>query len=137
MAFRIIMRGLKQRSGPGTRTLDTEDPATGLRELLNVADFPAAEPLLLWKDNDDALPRLAALDVDWHGEIKPEPHRLDMLAATCVPQPAFAWRTHGGGLRFIFAAGERFAADELAAVAAASLFAGRRRREESYGITGV
>jgi hypothetical protein len=134
MAFKFVMRGLKQPAGAaGVKRLDSENPAEGLAELLALKGFPAPEPLISWKDNEGALSQLAALDVDWHGKDKPRPQDLDTLAGTCIPCPAFSWRTHGGGLRLIYVATDKFTAEELAGIAAASLFKNRR----SYLCTGV
>lgn len=98
----ITLRGRLESSGCSI----TDAPLTAFRLYLAVRDYPAPEPLLMWKD------RAAICAVDIDGVSPP-----DTFAATMKPRPWFAWRTHGGGLRLIYAATPLLTADELGAVA--------------------
>src|SRR5262249_4187296 len=63
-------------------------------------------------------------------------HLFDWIADVAQPSPALWWRTHGGGLRCIFAACDPFDADELAAICTVSLLTGRQNPCR-HGITGI
>jgi hypothetical protein len=108
---------------------DTTAPKVTIRgrlqrasESREYASFPEAlaatgcppEPLICWQGSA----ALAADDVDYHGAYKPDAFTLDRLIHGVEPRPAYAWVTHGGGLRLVYFALGGFGADELAAIAA-------------------
>jgi hypothetical protein len=118
--FTITLRGLRQPATDGKR-IEYPDPLAALDAALAVTDYPQAEPVLTWRDNgDDALDRLAALDVDWHGRNVCGESWLNTVMVSLSPRPVRSWITHGQGLRGIYIAAGDMTAGELAAVAALS-----------------
>src|SRR5690349_7121136 len=110
--FTITLRGRYETADRGT-AVTGPDPLTTFGKALAVTDHPAPEPVLTWRDNDDPLDHLAAVDLDFHDHTSPDPyrtHRLTRLSALIQPRPAFSWHTHGGGLRLIYAATDVFTA---------------------------
>lgn len=70
------------------------------------------DPIVCWKGTD----RLAALDVDYHGQQSPV---RNFHLSCVVPSPLAYWSTRSGvGGRLIYEAGGGFTAEELAACAA-------------------
>jgi hypothetical protein len=138
--FKVILRGLRMgKADAGVKTAEDADPLKALSSLLAVKDYPEKEPLICWQDNEDAVKRLAALDVDYHGDRKPERHWIDAAARENPIAPACWWTTHGGGLRAVFVPHEGLTADELAAAFAVwFLFSPlAQRRSMLGGLTGV
>jgi hypothetical protein len=126
------MRGLRQPKAAAYRKETTDEPLKMLRTLLDDKGCPAAEPIISWDGEG-----LAALDLDYHANFVPEHAEYGMHH---VPwEPDLYWRTHGGGLRCIFASDQALAAEEKAAAYAALFISGRRRRRTEYviGLTGV
>ena len=75
---------------------------------------PCAE--ILW----DQKTRIAAADIDFKNDTtRPEDFEIEMLMRLIRPMGFAAWRTHGGGIRIIFASRGHFDANVLAACAAA------------------
>jgi hypothetical protein len=65
-----------------------------------------ADPVIFWNDLD----AVAALDVDWHGSNPPA--NVELIAPRIAPSSRYWWRTHGGGLRLMYFANDRFSAEE-------------------------
>ena len=95
--FRVTLRGMEQTLTE-TRVISETSPLDALRTALEVLDHPAPEPVIEWLGTE----KLACLDVDYHGvDIgqRPEPHRLETLAARVRRSPGrlteeeFAWPT--------------------------------------------
>src|SRR5262249_20792802 len=138
--FKVVMRGLHMsKAHAGVRTAEDADPLKALTSLLAVKDYPEPEPLICWQDNEDAVKRLAALDVDYHGKLKPERHWIEAAAWENPISPACWWTTHNGGLRAVFVPHGDLTADELAAAFAVwFLFSPlAQRRSMVCGLTGV
>jgi hypothetical protein len=135
----FVMRGLHQpQADPGTIRRSADKPLEAFEALLAIKDFSKPEPVIGWP-GPDAVQRLAALDLDYHGDHKQEPHRLEWGPSALPFLPARWWLTHGGGLRAIFTATEGFDADELAAAWAALFLYGPKAKGRGwdYCLTGV
>jgi hypothetical protein len=138
-ALELIMRGLRQpKVDKGVIRHKASNPLEGLDAMLAIKDFAKPEPLIGWQ-GADAVQRLAALDLDYHGNHKPAPRSLEGDPLFLPFTPARWWRTHGGGLRAIFTATEGFDANELAAAWAALFLYGPKTKGDlwTYGLTGV
>jgi hypothetical protein len=103
----VTLRGLQQPAAQGKQF-------PSFAAALAVADYPEPEPVIEWKGTD----ALAVLDVDWH-DVPPCPHRPEWVMFRVVPEPAWWWVSHGGGLKLVYLPAGRLTAAELAAVARA------------------
>jgi hypothetical protein len=110
-----VLRGLRQPAAQG-EVWANPDALALLDEVLAVADYPAAEPVIEWSDE-----RLAVLDVDYHDrplDQRPAAHQLENLAARVEPAPPRYNVSHGSGLHLYYVALAGFSASDLAAAAA-------------------
>jgi hypothetical protein len=108
--MKIILRGQNEPAAQG-RSQSGEDARAMFAELVQVADYPAPDPLLAWDD----IEQICALDVDV-SKGYPFPDFNFRHVAEHPDPPAWYWRTHGGGFRGIFFANEILSAEERAAV---------------------
>ncbi len=121
--YGVNQRLLTQKSAEGI-PYPTIGTAEELVLLLKRRGMPA-ETVIEWPK--DQLDRLTVLDLDFHDPsgTKPRPTEaeLDQLGYDLSPAPWAWWRTHGGGLKAIYAplAHASFTATELAAGAASQL----------------
>ncbi len=120
--YGLIQRLLTQKSSEG------QTYATGTVEevvLLLKRRGMVAETVIEW--SKDVMDRLVILDLDFHDPtgLKPRPTELelDQLGYDLSPAPWAWWRTHGGGLKALYAVLTHapFTATELAAGAASQL----------------
>jgi hypothetical protein len=107
------MRGLHQpKADEGViRHADT-NPLKALEALLAIKDYPKPEPVIEWSDQM----ALCLVDVDWHGEEKPDRYTLRQAVQRLAPAPDYWWISHGGGLKLVYEARWPLDADELAAL---------------------
>jgi hypothetical protein len=103
------------------------DPLEAFAAALGTTDYNQPEPVLDWRGEANALSRLAAVDIDFHGRSDGNVYEVECAAKSGLPQPAYWWITHGGGLRAVFGAAGGYGADELAAVFAMSALRAFRR----------
>ncbi len=121
--YGINQRLLTQKSAEGT-PYPTIGTAEELVVLLKRRGMPS-ETVIEWPK--DQLERLTILDLDFHDPSGTKPRlteaELDQLGYDLSPSPWVWWRTHGGGLKAVYAplAHASFTATELASGAAAQL----------------
>jgi hypothetical protein len=109
----VRLRGMHQHAVNGTVCTD-ENLTEAFAAALGIENYEEPDPVIEWSGTEE----LAALDIDFHGEYKPERHRLEYYGSWVEPRPAYWWITHGDGLRLIYFAARPFTAEELAAIAA-------------------
>jgi hypothetical protein len=115
-SFRLRIRGRMKKAATAT-PLEGTTPMQAIEAALTLEKLPK-DAVIEWPRSE--LPRLACLDVDWHGIEPPSAAALEAMLAKLSPWPAL-WISHGGGLHLIFCALQGFAADELAAAAGLAL----------------
>jgi hypothetical protein len=110
----LVMRGLHQpQADTGVIRRSADKPLEAFDGILAIKDFPKPEPVIEWSDRA----ALCLVDVDWHGQEKPDAHTLERALLHLAPAPAYWWISHGGGLKLAYAACWPLDADELAALA--------------------
>lgn len=113
MPFKITLRG-RIESDAQAQTIEADTAAAAFERTLNVDVTKIDEPLIIWRDREKAV----ALDFDRPDDA---PRLCDADIETIMtpgaPTPAYAWITHGGGLRVIF-----FMLGEVSALALAGLW---------------
>lgn len=113
--FVVRLRGIRQ-TAQDARLFVGVDPVEVLGRALACRDFATANPVVEW---DDAA-RLAALDVDYHGQpfnSRLNNDHLHARAADIQPAPCFRHVSHGRGMKMYYAGAHGFTAEELAAAA--------------------
>src|SRR6185437_10227493 len=111
--YALTIRGRQQRRTDG-RTIEAASPAAALFTAIDIADYPAGEPVIEAGDCGD----VAFVDVDYHCDRKPERIRLMSMQLAAQPSPVASWVTHGGGLRLAYVRNGPLRADEIAALGA-------------------
>lgn len=92
-----------------------DDPLGAMTKALTIE--PEVESVIEWHDQKI----LCAVDFDVAPEYAHTDVDLLLLLERFHPKPAFAWVTHGGGLRMLYQAKEDFTAEEIGAVALLNL----------------
>jgi hypothetical protein len=124
-----FLEALHHGTGEPTRRAETSIPANeipgSVDEAVNDAGtaarrYPTETTIIAWTGRD----KLCALDIDFHGipiQKRPDHSRLQSIMTKVRPTPLAYWLTHGRGYRLIFAAGDGYTADEIAAIAAIAI----------------
>lgn len=111
--FKLTERGLKQSAAQGY-VIEAATPNAAFAEALHRDVSAVDEPLWTWSDGDQAV----ALDFDRPDEAPPLIDAdIETILTPNAPKPAFAWVTHGAGLRLLF-----FKVDEVSALALAGVW---------------
>lgn len=123
--FFLILRRLTEENSQGTR-IEVGNPPTpeavraAVRRALDEVAIGSPNMVLTWAS--EHADKLMVLDVDYHH--LPSPPSEDFttaLAAAIRPRPFAWWRSHGGGLHFVYVAVPPYDANELVACAALAI----------------
>jgi hypothetical protein len=120
--FVLTLRRMTEVAAQGT-SIPVENPPTpeavrtAFTHAINDMAIAAPNMVLTWEA--EHADKLQVLDVDYHHlPAAPSIDFTTALAEAVRPRPLAWWRSHGGGLHFIYIAVPPYAADELAACAA-------------------
>lgn len=104
--FTVLVRS-KESPRDTTKPYVGSSPEEAFKNALGTRDT-FVEPIMTWHSTED----IAAIDIDYHGENKPNREELLRKAYTMDPRPNFSWVTHGGGVRLIYIRDDSFTAIE-------------------------
>lgn len=109
--FTLRVRGRTQLAAKA-KHIDGLTAEDKFKQAIELKDCPEPEPVIEWVGVEE----IAALDLDYHGEYRPDEAEFFRMASQLAIRPRYHWRTHGGGWRGIFFAQEPLSAEEQAAL---------------------
>lgn len=124
--FTIILRKMTEQDAQGSSLIvppdaDAEEISASFRRAIDELAVFSPNMVLIWPKS--CADKLIVVDVDYHHfTTPPDASYIEALAEAVRPRPLAWWRSHGGGLHLVYVPVPPYAADELAACAALSIF---------------